>query len=424
VPPRKFDVVIVGAGIVGLTSAYYIKKMNSDLSVAVLEREPTFAQGNSGKSAAGFRDLFSSQINFDLSNSTIAFYRHVQQDLGINIGVDFVGYLFLLSSDDRRVSLLRKLGKKTRIREFDQRELKELEYLNLTPSKDESSVMSLKPIELGILGENCGTIEPELITQYYYDECVKLGVEFIFNCEVSQYTLVPVKPLDYPGEPFLWQDKKIGILKTTQGEVEADIYVSATDVWTTALLDPTGIDSHIRPKKRQVFQASGSKAEQVLFGWPHNGKKVIPFTIFPSHGVYIRPAPKARSLWLGVADDYGRDFSFTEDPQPEQNFYDLSIAPVLNSYIPGITDSRITASWAGYYSYNTIDKTPYIFKDLNLVVATGTSGSGILKGDSIGRYVEAVFSDREKVKLFNGRELNSADLGVKRRNVEPESVVL
>ncbi|MEM0158417.1 MAG: FAD-binding oxidoreductase [Thermoplasmataceae archaeon] len=423
-PPKKYDVIIVGAGIVGLTSAYYIKKMNKDLSVAVLERAPTFGQGNSGRSAAGFRDLFSSQINFQLSHSTIEYYKHVQNDIGINIGVDFVGYLFLLASGDGRTELLRKIGGKTRIREFQRDELKSLGFLNLSPNSEESAMMSLKSIDVGILGENCGTIEPELITEYYYKESVDLGVDFFFNCQVDKYNLSPVKPLDYPGEPFLWQEKKIGVLNTTRGEMEADTYISATDVWTTSLLDPTGIDSHIRPKKRQVFQASGPKAEEVLFGWPHNERKVLPFTILPSHGVFMRPAPKAKSLWVGVADDYGRDFSFTDDPQPEESFYTLHIAPVLNAYVPGIAESRITASWAGHYSYNTIDKTPYIFKDLNIIVATGTSGSGILKGDSIGRYVEAVYSGREKVRLYDGTEIDSSDLGVKHRKVEFESVVL
>ncbi|WP_171823466.1 FAD-binding oxidoreductase [Thermogymnomonas acidicola] len=40
----------------------------------------------------------------------------------------------------------------------------------------------------------------------------------------------------------------------------------------------------------------------------------------------------------------------------------------------------MTSMWAGHYAYNTIDRTHYIFRDLNVIVATGTSGSGIMKG--------------------------------------------
>ena len=77
-PSKRFDVIIIGSGIVGLSSAYHIKNNNPDVRVAVVDMAPTFAQGNTGKSAAGFRDLFSSEVNFKLSHSSIEFYKHIR----------------------------------------------------------------------------------------------------------------------------------------------------------------------------------------------------------------------------------------------------------------------------------------------------------------------------------------------------------
>lgn len=80
--------------------------------------------------------------------------------------------------------------------------------------------------------------------------------------------------------------------------------------------------------------------------------------------------------------------------------------------------------WAGYYSHNTIDMNPYLFGSTNLIVVTGTSGSGILKEDSIGRVVSAFYNGKEDADLYNGRSLKTEDLGIKNRKVLNELFVL
>ncbi len=394
------------------------------MKILVVDRAPTFAQGNTAKSAAGFRDLFSSEENFKLSSSTISQYRSIQDSGKFDLGMNFVGYMFLMGPNDPRKNLLMELSERTEIEFLERDELSAYPYLSLKPAGESAGIMNLPDIESAAIGRNCGIIEPELIAQFYFDECVRIGVEFSFSTEVSAFRLQPVNPLDFPGEPFLWQDKILRTIETNRGSLAADIFIAATDTWTTALLDPTGIDSHIRPKKRQIFQTGGKEVEKVLFGWERNSDGVLPFTIVPSRGVYIRPAPKYRSLWLGVADDYNRDFSFTENPEAEQSFYDYGVSQIITSYFPSLVNQKVTGMWAGYYSYNTVDKTPYIFKDLNIIVATGTSGSGILKGDAIGRVVSALYSGKEKAKLHGGQEIKVDSLGVRNRTAGSESIVL
>ena len=86
---NRFDVIIVGAGITGLASAYHIKKMNGNLKIAILDKKPAYCQGNTAKSAAAFRNLFSSDVNRKITQSTIEFYRHIQNDLKIDLGMHF-----------------------------------------------------------------------------------------------------------------------------------------------------------------------------------------------------------------------------------------------------------------------------------------------------------------------------------------------
>jgi glycine/D-amino acid oxidase-like deaminating enzyme len=106
---KKYDIVVVGAGISGLSTAYYLKLNNPDLDILIVDKAQGYGQGNTGRSAAGFRDMFSSRINHLLSSSSISFYKHVQEDLHHELGMKYVGYLFLAASNERGRALERNI---------------------------------------------------------------------------------------------------------------------------------------------------------------------------------------------------------------------------------------------------------------------------------------------------------------------------
>jgi glycine/D-amino acid oxidase-like deaminating enzyme len=420
----KYDVAVVGAGIVGLSSAYHLKRLNRDLNIVIIERYPTYAQGNTAKATAGFRDLYSSEVNYRLSNSSIAFYSHVQKSLNFDMGMHFLGYLFLLSESQQSTSVIGKMLKRGSSRLLQKDELESIAGLNMKLNGEASRIMAMDNVAGGFYGENCGIFEPDLIASYYFMELQKMGVVFMFNTEVIELNLVAVPSVNYPGEPFLWQDKTVSSLITNRGTIEADQVVLANDIWVNKLLDPLGIDSHIRPKKRQVFQVKGKKLEEMLFDCNLNEEGIFPMTIVPKSGVHFRPSPKENGFRVSGADEIGRSFDVEDNPQPEQSFYEYSLKPVLQEYFPPFAEARIQSMWAGYYSYNTIDSHPYIFKELNLIIASGTSGSGLMKGDAIGRVVEGLYSGRENVELFGSKSISTTSLGVKERNLPPEDFVL
>ena len=415
---------MVGAGITGLSSAYHLKKNNSDLRLAVIDRMGSYAQGNTGRATAAFRDLYSSDVNFKLASSSTSFYRYAQDTLHHNMGMHYVGYLFLLTQRQLELAVFEKMRKRTGSRLLDRDEITALSGLRQIPAGEDAKLLALEEISGAFYGANCGIFEPDLVCSYYYSELEKMGVEFHFNTEATSLSLVPVSPLNYPGEPFVWQNKKIGGITTTNGEFSADQFVLANDVWVNSLLDPIGIDSHMRPQKRQVFQVSSRDLETMLHSSGLNEESIFPFTILPKSGIHFRPSPSERSFRVSGDEEIGRDFSIVDDPLPEPDFYNYSLKPVVQAYFPAFGNASVNGMWAGYYSYNTIDAHPFIFKELNLIVATGTSGSGLMKGDAIGRVVESLYSDRTTTKLFNGKELETSCLGVTQRNVPKEEFVL
>jgi len=75
----EYDAVVVGAGLLGLSTAYYIKKMNPEKRVIVVDKMGAAGQGNTAKSAAMFRSFFYSQTNLALVDTTIECFKHVQK---------------------------------------------------------------------------------------------------------------------------------------------------------------------------------------------------------------------------------------------------------------------------------------------------------------------------------------------------------
>ncbi len=387
-----YDAIIIGAGITGLSSAYHIKMRDPDAKILVLDRYGTFAQGNTGRSAAGFRDFFSSRLNYLLSGSAISFYKHVQNDLKYDLGMVFNGYLFLLDKEYNKDDISRY--KHARIIEYD--------ISDIFNMKNENEGMNVKNIKTAILAENAGIIEPDKIASFYYKKLIEMNVEFMFRTEARRLILSPVRPLDYAGEPFIWQDKYISGVETNNGIINGDMIILCSDIWTPLMTDPIGIDSYIKPKKRQVFQISGPGIDSIIRTDRFTNTNIFPFTIFPS-GSYIRPVPEISSFWAGIADEIGRPFKIDDDPKAEIDFYNYNIKPIFDIYFPATRDSKVTTMWAGHYAYSTIDYTPYVFKNMNLIIVSGTSGSGIMKGDSIGRSVAALYMDDKYVELLNER---------------------
>jgi len=127
---------------------------------------------------------------------------------------------------------------------------------------------------------------------------------------------------------------------------------------------------------------------------------------------------------IARADDFPRRFKLEEDLQSEKSFYEYGIYQVLTKYFPQFKDVRASSAFAGLYEVNTIDGHPVIFEENDLMVVGGASGSGITKADAIARIAEASYSDKEYAYFYRDKKFKVSDLGLEKRYVEPEKLVL
>jgi glycine/D-amino acid oxidase-like deaminating enzyme len=104
----------------------------------------------------------------------------------------------------------------------------------------------------------------------------------------------------------------------------------------------------------------------------------------------------------------------------------MDLYPVLRSYLPQFEGARPSGMWSGLYSYNTLDNLPCVFAEEGLVVVGGDSGSGVMKGDALGRVADAVYREgaHAEVELYGGARYRASKLSIEERDVEREDWVL
>jgi FAD-dependent oxidoreductase domain-containing protein 1 len=424
------DVVVVGAGILGLSTAYHLKSADPGLDVFVVDKRGAAGQGSTAKSAAAFRCLFASRTNFVLADSSAEFYKHVQDAMRLDLKLRWSGYLWFFDEDGyrRMLPVLKELASKGfKYREYDEDELaRKLEMRTNVAGDDEAKLMGLGNVHKGLFIPKAGLIDVDSLVKFYESEFLRLGGKIQYNTDVKELIVEPRQPLGTPGEPYFWQESTVTGVKTNRGTTMAKKTVLATGAWLPQLLDPVGIECFVKPKKRQVFsiKASTEGLRRLMLSKEFTDAGCLPFTILPKPSAYIRPAPEEDALWLAYADDFPRAFKIEEDPQPEDNYYTYGLYQVMVKYFPQFNDCQPFSAFAGLYEINTVDGQPVIFEENGVMIVGGASGSGILKGDAIGRIAAALHKGEDYALLYGDRKFKVSDLGVKSRNVEPERLVI
>ncbi|HEX7666792.1 MAG TPA: FAD-dependent oxidoreductase, partial [Polyangiaceae bacterium] len=99
----RADIVIVGAGIMGLSIAYNLAKLGTT-NVVVVDRG-YLCGGASGRNGGGVRAQFSSEANIRLMQESIKMCRDFASEMKINVWFRQGGYLFLARDEQKRRAL-------------------------------------------------------------------------------------------------------------------------------------------------------------------------------------------------------------------------------------------------------------------------------------------------------------------------------
>ena len=105
----SYDVIIVGGGIMGCSTAYYLVKTDPKLKVVVVERDPTYERASTTLSMANIRIQFSLKQNVQVSQYAFEVLDRFEEEMAVNddkpnIAFHREGNLFLVDEQGHAVA--------------------------------------------------------------------------------------------------------------------------------------------------------------------------------------------------------------------------------------------------------------------------------------------------------------------------------
>jgi sarcosine oxidase subunit beta len=173
--------------------------------------------------------MFSSPVNRQLSQGSIAFYESLEKDPH-RIGLKKIGYLWLKTAGQMakwRQALAHMADAGVAFRTLEVKELT-------------ARLPELRPLDLsqGIFGLNCGLLDPARLTRFYEQEVLRLGGRFSHRSQVTGFNQ------DGRGQIH-------GIRVGTE-EINAGTVIVATGAWTGRTMALAGLQFPMVPRKRQL----------------------------------------------------------------------------------------------------------------------------------------------------------------------------
>ena len=388
-----YDLVIIGGGIIGGASLYYLLEKGYDGKILVLERGDALAQESTSLSAGGVRNIWSTNVNMKMTSYSIKKFSEFKVCFGVNIGFEMNGYLFTYYEDEWENIVKFKTrwdeaGVETKLLSPE-----EIEFLipglktdteHLDP--DILEMLSISPIVGGLFGKDCAILNATTAAQAYFDY------------STSKYPNKVSIKLKSEVDKILIEDEKIVGVKVKNGDlIECGGVILSTGAWSNEILRRSDIGDEFNipvvPIKRMLYVVSKPKS---------GSYDKIPLTII-DNGVYFRP--EAENLIVGCADE-NQEPGF--DTKPDRSYYEDYVNLYMQARIKGAEYCRIQNMWGGLYAVNTkdhnaiIDSHPVI---RNLYINTGFSGHGVMEAPAAGLTIAEIIMNGKPITIPEARLL-------------------
>ncbi len=354
-PPRA-SVVIIGGGIMGVSTAYELAA--AGVTGVVLLDADALGSGSTSKAAGGVRAQFSDTINIHLALRSMRTFETFAERFAQEIDFHQVGYLFLLdsaadvSSFEDAVRIQNELGVPSRM-------------ISVAEAARMSPLISTDGLLAAVFCPSDGYCTPESVVLGYATSARRLGARLIPHC--------PVTGIEAQGG-------QITAVVTAGGRISTDTVICAAGPWSRQVGEWAGVDLPVTPLRRQV-----------LITEPISGlDQDLPFTIDFGTSLYFhREGP---GLLLGMSDP-------DETPGFKLNRSDAwlpGLGRVMQRRAPALMSAGIRSGWAGLYEV-TPDHNALIGESATVgrfLYAAGFSGHGFLMGPAVGEVLRDLYLGR------------------------------
>jgi heterotetrameric sarcosine oxidase beta subunit len=185
-PQKHYDVIIIGGGGHGLSTAYYLAKAHGIKSIAVLEKG-WIGGGNTGRNTTIVRSNYRQPALHNLFDFALGLWEGMSDALNYNVMFSPRGALFLGHSDSDMTRLAER-GDALRCDGIDAELLTRAQVHKLVPLLD-MSPRARFPIHGGMIQRRGGTARHDAVAWGYARAADMFGVDVIQKCEVTGLTM-------------------------------------------------------------------------------------------------------------------------------------------------------------------------------------------------------------------------------------------
>jgi sarcosine oxidase subunit beta len=347
---RSADVVIIGGGCIGASTAFQLTALGVR-GVHLVERRH-LAAGATGKSGALVRMHYTNDAESALAFESLKIFRDFDAIVGGRCGLEPVGFLQLVGGEyrdalRRNVERQQRLGIETREITLDDARV-------LLPGADLAGVGAVA-YEPG-----SGFADPVATTYAFAEAARRAGATISTHCEAVR---------------VITEAGRVTGVETSTGPIATRAVVVAAGAWAQPLLAPLGLDWPLTPFRIQV----------AIFRWPAGFAYRHPAVIDATQHSWFRPDGASATL-IGV--ELG---SLHVDPEkydePVDAAYVAGCRAALSARLPAFEDAPMRGGWAGMIMMSAdgrpvIDRVPSVD---GLWVMAGDSGTSFKTSPAIGR---------------------------------------
>ncbi len=362
--PSTWDVIIIGGGIMGSSTAYHLMRIEPNLKLAVLERDPTYTHASTTLSLANIRIQFSLEENIRISQYTMEVLENFNQEMAVgdktlNVAFKPEGNLFLVDNTSENMA-------KTA---FDLQRSLGCHIDWWSPEEIRRRFPEFDPVESvgATFGSRDGHLDAFSFLNGFRSKAASLGAHFMKAEAVGVLTE---------------SNRVAGVRTESDNTLRSKRVVNCAGAWASKIALTAKVTLPIDPVKRQVF----------VFDPAQKPGETLPLTVLPS-GLYFRSETGGLIVTGKSLDEDPVGFDFNWD---EKRFMEM-LWPELAEYVPSFERLKLMRGWGGLYAVNRLDGNAVLGEWPELggfYLANGFSGHGLQQAPAVGRYLAELITGR------------------------------
>lgn len=345
IEPKKFDVIVIGAGIVGAGVA---AELGKGVRTVLLEQEAQPGYHSTGRSAAVFAESYGGETVRALSRASRSFLESPPADFTSTTLLTPRGFLFVARED--QVNQLETFADQADMRKTATR-------LTLAQTFERMPLLRPEYLSAALLDEGASDIEVHALHQGYLSVLKRNGGKLVCNARANT-----IEKLN-----GVWR------VSTAAGEFEAPLLVNAAGAWAEQIGGMAGVRGiGLQPMRRTAALVDVPVSE---------GMERWPLTIDIDEEFYFKP--DAGRLLISPADE---NLSEPCDAVPDE--MDLAIAVDRIERVTTLDIRRMHSRWAGLRSF-VADRTPvagFAGDAAGFFWLAGQGGYGVQTAPALSRF--------------------------------------